>query len=92
MGYAAKVCAFFKKCWSLIKKIWRKIVKFSDVIQILKELISRCNKTANAIAVAVKDGNNVLETVIQDGEMKTDTSRIVQADQIADDVDNEIEL
>ena len=92
MGYAIEVGAFFKKCWSIIKKIWKVLVKFADVIKILKELISKCKDTKNAIAVAVKDGNNVLETVIQDGEMKTDTSRIVQAEQIDADVDREIVL
>ena len=92
MGYAIQVCAFFKKCWSVIKKIWKVLVKFAEVVQILKELVNKCKQTKNAIAVAVKDGNNVLETVIQNGEMKIDTSVVVQADQIAADVDNEIVL
>lgn len=92
MGYAIQVCAFFYKCWSVIKKIWKVLVKFAEVVQILKELISTVKEKRNAIAVAVKDGNNILETVIQNGEMKTDTSVVVQADQIAADVDNEIVL
>lgn len=92
MGYAVKVCAFFKKCWNAIKKIFKVLVKFAEVIQILNELISKYKDKSNAIAVAVKDGNNVLETVIQNGEMKTDTSRIVQAEQIAPDVENEFVL
>ena len=50
------------------------------------------NDKRNAIAVAVKDGKNVLETVIQNGEMTTDSSRVVQAEQIAADVDNEFVL
>ena len=92
MGYAVQVCAFFKKCWSAIKKIWKVLVKVADVIKILNDLVSRCGQTKNAIAVAVKDGNNILETVIQNGEMKTDTSRILQAEQIASDVENEFVL
>lgn len=92
MGYAVKVCAFFKKCWNVIKKIWKVLVKFAEIIQGLKELVNKCKQTKNAIAVAVKDGNNILETVIQNGEMKTDTSVVVQADQVAADVDNEIVL
>ena len=92
MGYAVKICAFFKKCWSIIKKIWKALVKFADVVQVLKELINQLNNTRNAIAVAVKDGNNVLETVIQNGEMKTETSRVMQADQISSDVHSEFIL
>ena len=92
MGFSVKVLAFFKKCWNVIKKIWRALVNFSEVIQILKELISKYNKTQNAIAVAVKDGNNILETVIQNGEMKTNTSVVLQADQVASDVSKEIVL
>ena len=92
MGYAVKICAFFKKCWSIIKKIWKALVKFADVVQILKELVNQLNDKRNAIAVAVKDGKNVLETVIQNGEMTTDSSRVVQAEQNAADVDNEFVL
>ena len=49
MGYAAKVCKFFKKCWNVIKKIWRAIVKFSEVVQILKNLVNQYSATKNAI-------------------------------------------
>lgn len=92
MGYAAKVCRFFKKCWNAIKKIWRALVKFSDVVQILKKLVSQYQETKNAIAVAVKDGNNVLETVIQNGEMNINSSVVLQGDQVAPDVDSEFVL
>ncbi len=92
MGYAAKVCKFFKKCWNVIKKIWRAIVKFSEVVQILKNLVNQYSATKNAIAVAVKDGNNVLETVIQNGEMNTNTSLVLQGEQVAADVDREFVL
>ena len=89
MGYASKIIAFFKKCWSVIKKIWQAVVKFADIVHQLEGICRTIGNATNAIAVAVKDGNNILETVIQEGEMRTETSQIVEAGEVASDVEQE---
>ncbi len=73
---AASILSFIRSAWDFIKKVFRTIVKFAQIIIDLAELckgispfiekgIGIFKRTLRLFKVAVKDGNNVVECICE---------------------------
>ncbi len=90
------VIAFFKKIWSAVKKIIRKLIKLAeilrDIAKLAKDLVPIIEKgfaifktIVSLFKVAVKDGNDIIECICEpNGNVvySENHSQIIQGEKI----------